>query len=407
MARLNLMCELGVERIPQVDLEILLQWRFKNGHINPADPLVTIHSHDAGVVLRSVYDKRGNLIDLVPGEDWAETDFVRLKQEIDREAAGATTKVRRNWVFASVPTTGSWRYRDRFQLCAPPPPAPLPDQLVADHPLVLEVTFVDSEHSILQINRSLVATRQIELLLSVLIRFGIHALMPSARKVWAYVHKQQEPLVLGSELRQVGYTCDDFTVITGDFSPPGAALPVVALSEYVNTPWIGVDETLSVPAGLEQLLDVYYGLSQRQQTQFLRACYWFQHADRVSPLSMSATYTALIQAIETLLPAPRVDGHCTTCNRRIGPGPTNQFIEFVEEHAPGLPQTYREHLYRVRSKLIHGNQLLNYDEYRDFGGSFTPLSVGQRNDVDQVHVVARAVLIKWLANQHPDAASRC
>lgn len=117
-------------------------------------------------------------------------------------------------------------------------------------------------------------------------------------------------------------------------------------------------------------------------------------------LSMSSVLTALIQAIETLIPPPSTEGHCPQCNRSIGPGPTQQFVDFVEAHAPGLPEGAKRHLYAVRSDLTHGNRLLVHDEYAGMGGHFTPEAVGQQHDVDQATLVARVALITWLM-RHP------
>lgn len=393
----SLICDLGADRIPQTDLETLLEWSFKGGSIRPEDRLAVIHKTEAGEALRVVYDKGGRLVDVIALEHWSDAHAEALRAEIDREATSQLTKIARSWAFASVTTTGSWRYRDEFQIVAPPVDAPVADQLVADHPFVLEVAFSDSSHGVLSINRAQIAIRRVELLLNVLLRFDIHTIRPSAGKVWTLVEKQRDPLVLSSELRPVGFAVEGFRARSEDFSPPLEGLPEVDIRAYFASLGIGTRDTLGVPSGLEGLLDIFFGLDPDREAQFLRACYWFQYSGFVWQFSMSGAFTALIQAIETLLPPAPGGRHCARCNRSLGPGPTARFMDFVEEHAPGLTKAARQHLYRIRSDLSHGLFLLSHDEYAGFGGRFTPQHVGQRSDFDQARTVARVAIINWLA----------
>ncbi len=89
--------------------------------------------------------------------------------------------------------------------------------------------------------------------------------------------------------------CDSFASVDG-LGP----LVGVAPQEYctrtitVNDP----SRLLEVPANLETLLDRFYLSSADDQDRFLRACFWFCHADTVFADSRSASYTALISAIE-------------------------------------------------------------------------------------------------------------
>ena len=117
-----------------------------------------------------------------------------MRREIDREVEGGATRVRRTWAFASRRTAGTWRYKDVFQICEPPPGAPMPAYLAADHPLVLEVAFVSSGARMpLGLDRSITATRRVELLLSLLLDCWFHQLPFSAEKVWVYVEKRHNP----------------------------------------------------------------------------------------------------------------------------------------------------------------------------------------------------------------------
>ena len=401
----SLLEALGGRRISETDLITILEWHFGHSRIDPAVPRVVIHAHDQNgePAITVVFNKHGGLTDVRPGSAWTQADFDAIKSEIDAEARAASTQVRRVFAFARVPTVGTWRYRDGFQICPPPADAPTPSFAIAPHPFVLEVRFPASSHRILNVDRGLVAVRRVELLLSLLLKYGVRAEHALTRHVWTLVSVQKDPLVLGSELRQEGYTARAFHAFADEFSSLSTPLPEEEFSTYFGGQGTMITDTLGIPVGLSTFLDQFYSLSSSEQQRFLRACYWFQHANEVRSLSMSSVYMALIQAIETLLPVPHTEGHCSECNRRIGPGPTHQFIDFVEAHVPGLSEGVRRRLYEVRSDLSHGSRLLLRDEYVGMGGHFRPEEWEQENDIDRVTLVARLALISWLGRQFASA----
>jgi hypothetical protein len=111
------------------------------------------------------------------------------------------------------------------------------------------------------------------------------------------------------------------------------------------------------------MLDRSYTLPEENQQRFLRACFWLQHARIVHSHSRSASYTALICAVEALIPPQRGAPICSECNRSKGKGPTGLFKEFVDRYAPpgGDSQVNRGKFYEIRSKLSHEGRLLATD----------------------------------------------
>ena len=74
-------------------------------------------------------------------------------------------------VIPTVPTAGWWRYRNRFQIFPMPPEAPRPPQVFGGvHSLLLEVAYDGASHDELDEYRGAVATREINRLLSGLLR---------------------------------------------------------------------------------------------------------------------------------------------------------------------------------------------------------------------------------------------
>jgi hypothetical protein len=100
-------------------------------------------------------------------------------------------------------------------------------------------------------------------------------------------------------------------------------------------------------------------LSQSRQDQFLRAAYWLNHARRVWELSASASFVAIAQAIEGLLPEAETV-HCHACGiSHQNPSISKQFADWVEANVLGADDL--KALYRLRSCVVHGSALLDVD----------------------------------------------
>jgi hypothetical protein len=401
---------LGLDRLSRADVEIVLRSHFPNQRIEPTEPDVLVYSTADGDKLQARYDRGGDLAALTPLDSWSEADLRELREVIDREIATDHPRaVTARWLFASVPTVGSWRYREAFQLVEPPAEAPRPPQLIAPHPLRLEVAYTSSANDRISYNRGLTAAREVELLLAALLVFDIRGETRLSEPVWTYTVDEDgdgNTRQLRSELRQLGYTAETAARSVTRFTNGLPPLPTMPLDQYLELQGISVDSTLSVPTELVDLLDAFYALQAEERTQFLRACHWFQHASRVWRLSKSAYYVSVIQAIETVMLSPPTTGHCHQCNRPEGPGPTRTFIDFVDRHARGLPRRERQQLYKIRSNLTHGTQLLAPDEYLGFGAEFTPQSVQDYSLARTASHVARVCLINWLGSRTTSKSAR-
>jgi hypothetical protein len=128
----------------------------------------------------------------------------------------------------------------------------------------------------------------------------------------------------------------------------------------------------------------------------VRAAYWLNHADQVLRLSQSASLVAAIQAIEVLLPAVKGET-CPSCNREKGPGPTRKFKDFLQQYAPtndSEERKARDLLYKQRSQLVHGHELLGTDGDYHFGWT-NPAHAFDRMTLDGAVRLARIATIKW------------
>ena len=165
-----------------------------------------------------------------------------------------------------------------------------------------------------------------------------------------------------------------------------------------------LDQELEVPSNLEALLDRFYSSSADDQDRFLRACFWFNHAQTVFDDSSSAVFMALISAIESLMPHDEPSGTCVTCKRSIGKGSTRRLREFLDEFAPAKPafQHSRAALYyQLRSQLSHGGPLTMSDRHHVHFSWLHPKGNDERWLSEEVKQLVRIVMVNWLSSARP------
>ena len=150
------------------------------------------------------------------------------------------------------------------------------------------------------------------------------------------------------------YSLENFPERIADFSALAApALAEIPHDDYYS-PQFSLRERgdkLSVPSTLSELLDAFTGLSADDRSRFLRATQWFHASEELWRVQTSSGYTALVSAIETLMPKATGSPVCTTCGKETGPGPTRRFREFVDGLLPASDSyaTSRGRLYEIRS----------------------------------------------------------
>ena len=350
-----------------------------------------------GCALRLQYDDNGKLTKILAGADLEPGQIEELQKKIEKELlSAAARKVRRHVLFAVVPTVGFFRYKGVFQIVPVPPEAPRPKQILGEHPFFLEFALGISSNFAITNLRHAKTERQLELALSSILAYHITSIGPTLQQHWS-IDLVGDTIVLPSKFLQEGYSWNGAVLEIDDFSSTQGlpALETVDLNTYYSTRGISVDQKLNIPSDAEDQLDHFFALSVDNREKFLRASYWFQHADVVFNQSRSASFIALVSAIEALMPPPKGGKQCTHCKQMLGIGPTKQFIDFVEALIPdaSIPESERKRFYRARSALSHGGKLLAND-HGVWG--FTPRQLGEGQDADMVWRIAQAVLHNWL-----------
>lgn len=155
---------------------------------------------------------------------------------------------------------------------------------------------------------------------------------------------------------------------------------------------------LELPGSIGVMFDRYHALDRDQRDRFQRWAYWLNHAHLVWNLSRSATYMAVIQAVEALRPPLPTGLPCPNCGRPEGPGPTEQFVQFMDTYVPRQQdeaEQERRNLYRLRSAIAHGGKLLGLDTDPGLGG-FYPRPISERSSADLAMRIARMAGVNWL-----------
>lgn len=380
----------------QADLQTVLMGYFPKGRY-PGQGVVEHLTADDNLALVARHDESG-VKDIQAGPALTQNDLDALARQVDVVFADTTTAVRRAILFSDLPVTGSYRYRDQFRIMPAPPEAPKLEQVLGDHPFVLEVVHRSSDNTDLRIQRGIREVQTVSLLLSGLIPWIVCERPGHLEQRWA-IRLRQGSADSPSEWVQLTYMFPGFQALADEMtSDPGTPIELIEADGFYAKRGIRPDDVLQLPLSFELMLDHFYALGLEKRDQFLRWAYWLNHAKQIWNLSHSAHYLALIQAVEAL--RPRLPGSvCQHCRSQTGPGPTQQFVDFVERHPPRQdPETERERreLYRLRSALTHGGKLLRRDLHVALFAGLEPAELKERESSDRAALLTRIAGVNWL-----------
>jgi hypothetical protein len=122
----------------------------------------------------------------------------------------------------------------------------------------------------------------------------------------------------------------------------------------------GFTASLQIPGYLAPgVACCYYALTDTDRDGFNRALYWFAHAQAIYPVSFSAAFAALVQAIEVLTARPGPRDPCPECQQDRSPGSTARFKDFLT--GVGVDRKTCDTFYKVRSDILHASRVLLTD----------------------------------------------
>lgn len=349
--------------------------------------------------VRLIFDKKHTLKDALAGPRLNGSELTELTSLVEREILTPGTPKIGNWtLFAALPVTGYFRFEDDFQILPVPEKAPRPNFLLADHPFLLQFRFAGSVNPMVEQMRRHRRGIEIELLLSALLANHIRSDRTTVHRWVIPPPAGAAPRIQPSMLCQVGYFYEGSRGIQEAFTTCGdvPALNIVAPAEYYARFGIGCNQELDLPANFGTGIAAYNRLPTPLQRKFLNSCFWLQHSHTIFQASRSASYMALILAVEALMPPPEAGKCCETCKRNVGKGPTQRFKEFIGRFAPTSERFCGEldRFYDIRSRLAHGGGLLLSD--RQFFGSGGLEDFEDRQRQFHLHQFVQVATVNWL-----------
>jgi hypothetical protein len=338
-----------------------------------------------------------DIVRLEPGPAYDATEWEQICEEIEKSILSGPLKVGREYSFNSFRVLGSWRGpRSGVQILPAPVDAPRAPLEAAEHPFILEFPVRVSDLDRITNHRRIRDHRRLTLLLNVLLRGSTRFDPPRPGHFWGGVPGGMETKwVQQFFFAKLGPTIAD-TLSTA----ANEQLEEIKPDEYYKE--IGNDgRGLRVPSDLDDSICLYMELSPANRAKFDRATFWMDVSSRQWTISISSSFASLVAAVESLTDRGVVHRvYCKQCKgmcQHEAPGATERFRAFFEKFAPGVAQRKRRNeMYAVRSGIVHGSDLMQIDQGRDFG--WDPPGFNELELYRELWAVTRTALRNWLRN---------
>lgn len=339
----------------------------------------------------------GTIASIRPGPAFNQLKWDEIVLDVIGTLQRGTPAVGRAIVLASRRVSGCWR-SDRCGVQILPAPGAYPEPLAesALRPFMLEFPVVESANGFVSNSRRFRQVLRYSRLLNILLRPIVRpADSVSPRHTWVYLPGGTE-----SAWVQEGFNGGGYAGYATQLSESGPdRLEVIDASTYYSDK-CSFGQGLAVPSNLGDSLVHYSGLSAVETRMFDRAAYWVELSDVMWELSKSSSFISLVTAIECFLPRGGIHGTtCERCGERFDhetPGPTRQFKHFVEKYGAGdVSNQARSDLYNLRSGIVHGDRLLQFDMPVSWMGG----DARQYSQLDLHHSLSQAlktVMRNWL-----------
>lgn len=394
------MSSLLAERWKQFDsneLQLLLGEQFdSHGQYDETRTGVTycLPSAGASCQIELDFSADGKLKNIRCGQAFDSAKWERIKTKIDHAIEGGEIKIGRDYSFSSARVEGSWRGAlSRVQILPPPDDAPRAPSPIAEHPFILEFPFRTSDSGALTNRRRIQDHRKHTMLLNVLLNRGISFQSTRSAHFWANVPDEEG---FRGKWAQRFFPASVGLFIVDDLSTPAsAALEVVAPEDYYSR---ADNDPLRVPADLDESICRYRHVPAVERNKFELAIFWLDKARRLFDVAVSSSFIALVTAAESMTKRGVTHrSRCDECGCMIThdePGATKNFKVFFETYAPDSTPSMRERMYRLRSGIAHGTQIMRLDQ--DIAYGWDPTEWSQTELHWDLWNLTRTALRNWL-----------
>jgi hypothetical protein len=315
------------------------------------------------------------------------------------------TEVGESYFFTNRPIEGTFRLDDTLQIIPIPDNAPQiePKTLLAEHPVILQFTYDKSSHTHINFYRRDKRSRELLMLLAVLIRGGV-SWNSNSTKHWVWDIPDEGMEDYSFKYCQQGYSSRhewserDKSGFFIDENWP--AIPKKPHAPYYGDIGFLIGEPFQLPETLEISLIRYHQLADEEAALFMRSAHWLVKCSEVYQQSHSLAYVSLVYALEGLLPAPTATGKCNGCGKiSYDKSIQDSFGKLLNEYGADLPKDVVSEIYGLRSKIAHGGGLMPRDR-EVIGFRFS----AEQNEKDTVYRrlrrVCEVVMINWLHSEN-------
>jgi hypothetical protein len=379
------------------DLRLFLQERIGHpGQYDGDDPNVIYLPLAREKCLVSLTFKGSKIVAIEPGAAFDPAEWDRICAELETSILTGPKKVGREFSFSTFVVEGWWcGIRSGVQILPPPEDAPRAHEL-ADNPFILEFPIQEAGLWSITNHRRRREHRRVTLLLNLLLAGTTKFLPDRPRHFWACVQFGAQPEI---KWVQECYFAKLGQAVLNELSPPiGQKLEELESDRYYEEARHD-GRGLCVPHDLDDLICRYKILLPGLQAKFDRATYWLSMARRQWEDSMSAAYASLVSAAEALTEeSSKHNVYCEECKKNRShdvPGATEKFRSFFERYAPGGPlKERRSKMYALRSKILHGSDLMQLDQGLAFG--WDPPWLQQQEMNTELWTLMRIAARNWL-----------
>ncbi len=348
--------------------------------------------------------KNGKIIRIEQGESFNKESWKEIVFLIDGLLNRGRIKIGRGLGFSSRPVSGYWKGPcSNIQICPPPANAPQTTMHGAQNPFVLEFPIVMSGIDRVDSYRMGREYRKYCRVLNVILNSHIQFHGMRQRSFWAQLEQRRGSSEL-FEYRwvQSGYFADIGKVICDQHSSYSYQQIAHFDSAEYFSPRTYHGDSLTTPSNLDDLLAKYQNLSRNEQEKFDCGAYWFDLSVRQWELSASASFLALVSAIEAFVGRGQShDIYCPVCASDFThevPGVVQRFKTFLEEYGGDIGLTKeRAAMYALRSGIAHGSTVLRLDD--DHYAGWDPVTETERDLQWNMHKVAKTAMINWLSSR--------
>jgi hypothetical protein len=356
--------------------------------------------------------RKKKIVAIEPGPAFDAAEWQRISQEIAKSLFEGSLKIGRDFSFSSFRVSGSWRgHRSGVQILPPPDNAPRAPYEMAEHPFILEFPVKASDVWPVTNYRRMREHRELTLLLNVLLA-GHASFQPRrSQHFWAMI-----PPSAGKEVPTGDRSSPDIRWVQRFYFAPLGEAVIDELSPASSEQIEEIEpelyfgqirhdgKGLRVPTYLDDLICRYQQLSDTNRSKFNRATFWMYQSVQQWATSMSSSFASVISAVEALTERGAIHRvYCKQCARdqpHEVPGPTRRFRDFFETYAAGASlKRRRDEMYSLRSGILHGSDLMQLDQDRDFGHD--PPGWNERELNEELRSLTRLAIRNWLLNS-PD-----